>query len=141
MGGLIKISLQSRPENVRLLGATVKGICSCAQCPPEDSGLIQTAIVEALNNVIRHAYQGEPDKTVDVEFQMEPGLLKATIQDEGLGLEAWPNPRLDFDPQDVSSLPEGGMGIFIINQVMDQGEYTRENGRNVLVMTKSLVKA
>ena len=32
----------------------------------------------------------------------------------------------------------GGLGIFIVNQIMDNVSYRRENGQNILMLTKRL---
>jgi anti-sigma regulatory factor (Ser/Thr protein kinase) len=45
---------------------------------------------------------------------------------------------LDFDPADVEHLPEGGMGLFIIHNVMDRVEYHRHGERNTFSMTRRL---
>jgi serine/threonine-protein kinase RsbW len=45
-------------------------------------------------------------------------------------------PRLDYCPKDVAGLPEGGMGLYIMHQVMDRVEYASEGGRNVLTLTR-----
>jgi len=136
--GTIKLTLESRLPSVRLAGAAVNGICLAAGCDRKTAGLIELGVVEALNNVVKHAYQDQPGHLVEVEIQMEHGRLIFSITDSGLGLREWKDPALDFDPQDRSSLPEGGMGRFIINKVMDQVEYTPGKDRNTLTLTKKL---
>jgi len=41
-----------------------------------------------------------------------------------------------FDPINVENLPEGGMGLSIIHQIMDCVAYETTNGRNKLILTK-----
>ena len=64
-------------------------------------------------------------------------VLVFTITDQGKA----------FDPTQVKeaditlSAEEraiGGLGIFIVNQIMDNVSYRRENGQNILMLTKRL---
>ena len=55
---------------------------------------------------------------------------------------AWrQKPQLDYCPKDVAGLPEGGMGLYIMHQVMDRVEYASEGGRNVLTLTRLVHRA
>ena len=45
---------------------------------------------------------------------------------------------LEFDPEDLRSIPEGGMGLVIIKEIMDSTGYKTEDGKNHLTMTKKL---
>ena len=47
-----------------------------------------------------------------------------------------PPPTLDGG---VDSLPEGGMGLFIMRSFMDRVEFARDQHKNVLTMEKDLV--
>ena len=50
--------------------------------------------------------------------------------------ELVPPPTLDGG---VDSLPEGGMGLFIMRSFMDRVEFARDQHKNVLTMEKDLV--
>ena len=136
--GIIKLTLESRLPNIRLVGAAVHGLCLAAGCDLKTAGLMELGLVEALNNVVKHAYQNQPGHLFELEVRVDSGRLVFAITDSGLGLSEWKEPTLDFDPQDLSSLPEGGMGRLIINKVMDQVEYTPGKDRNILALTKKL---
>ena len=51
-----------------------------------------------------------------------------------------PNLKLDvaleFDPRDLENLPEGGMGLFLIQQIMDKVSYNVKDNTDTLSMTK-----
>jgi len=132
------LTLESRLPDIRLAGAAVNGICLASGCDQETTGSVELGIVESLNNVVKHAYQNQPGNLIEMEIRLEPGRLVFTIIDFGQGLSEWKEPTLDFDPHDLSSLPEGGMGRFIISKVMDQVEYTAGKGHNTLALTKKL---
>jgi serine/threonine-protein kinase RsbW len=47
-------------------------------------------------------------------------------------------PTLEFDPDDIDSIPEGGMGLYIIDQLMTDSNYSTDNGINTFTMKKIL---
>jgi anti-sigma regulatory factor (Ser/Thr protein kinase) len=99
---------------------------------PSDAGhRVISAFVEAFNNAVIHAYEGRLPGPVRVELEVDAHRLSVRVIDEG---EA-------FVPEDVpepnlASLPEGGLGLFIIRNFMDQVRYERQAEKNVLTMVK-----
>ncbi|MCA9550486.1 MAG: ATP-binding protein [Myxococcales bacterium] len=100
---------------------------------PADAGhRVISAFVEAFNNAVIHAYEGRDQGPVQVELEVAPQHLTVRVIDEGQ----------PFVPEDVpepnlAALPEGGLGLFIIRNFMDQVRYERVHGRNVLTMVKA----
>jgi anti-sigma regulatory factor (Ser/Thr protein kinase) len=47
-------------------------------------------------------------------------------------------PTLEFDANNLDKLPEGGMGLYLIDTIMDTREYTTSGNRNILTVTKQL---
>jgi len=93
---------------------------------------IDLAVSEALTNVIRHS--GATGETgLFLSLRISEGVLEIEVQDNG--------PGFDFEsvpPPDFENHPAGGYGLFIIKSIMDQVEYWREPGRNVLRMGKTI---
>lgn len=96
---------------------------------------ILLALDEALTNIIRHAYAGEPGKmTVWVEDDHEK--MEIVLEDQGKR----------FDPTQVPSpeLPRekpGGLGIHFIRTIMDEMVYEQDyQGGNRLHLIKRKAK-
>lgn len=136
--GEITLSIPAELRFVWSIGVAVKAICIEAGMESAEAGLIELAVVEAVNNSIIHAYRESGPQGVEVQLTLTEGRLEADIRDHGAERDNLPEPRLDFDPQDVNSLPEGQMGWFIINQVMDRVSYRRGHDKNHLFLTKYL---
>lgn len=96
-----------------------------------------SAFVEAFNNAVLHGQARPGDPTpVEIELTVGPAELTLSVSDEGGGFE----PELVPDP-DLESLPEGGMGLYIMRSFMDDVQYRRTpEGKNVLTMHKTLTK-
>ncbi|MFH1195299.1 MAG: ATP-binding protein [bacterium] len=102
---------------------------------------IEICLNEALNNVIKHAYRERPGNDIHIHAVHQPDLIEIEIRDNGLPRVTFKKPALDFDPSDIQNLPESGMGLFIISQIMDEIVYSNENGVNVFRMKKKLIQA
>ncbi|HTR96652.1 MAG TPA: ATP-binding protein [Candidatus Acidoferrales bacterium] len=134
----VTLRIDSRLDQVELLGRAVAGLAGAAGLPRRACGHVELAIVEAVNNAIRHAYRGQPGHVVEVVFARTEDGIVLQVCDEGSPMPARQAPVLDFDPADVPNLPEGGMGLFLIHNVMDRVDYASENGRNVLTLSRRI---
>ncbi|MEW5734182.1 MAG: ATP-binding protein [Thermodesulfobacteriota bacterium] len=132
------ICIDADLANVCLLGVAVRGICVHAAFTEVQAHEVQTCVVEAVNNVIIHAYSRGSGKPVEVNLMVHPDRLQIEVCDYGRGMEKLPEGKLEYDPTDLDALPEGGMGIFLIRSIMDSVSYQSIDGKNVLTMVRML---
>ena len=97
---------------------------------------LELCLTEALNNVIKHAYKEDPNKVIDITFTFDRSELTMLIEDTGSPRLTVKEPELEYDPKDINSLPEGGMGLFIIKNLTDSSEYFTKEGKNIFLMKK-----
>ncbi|MEI7636848.1 MAG: ATP-binding protein [Syntrophus sp. (in: bacteria)] len=137
----IRISIDSRLDQVHMVGYAVHGICSQLGLGDIIVYQIELAVVEAVNNAIKHAYGSVAGHSVEVVVSVNEKRIQFEICDEGKTLHFLKKKTgLDFDPHNKTSLPEGGMGLHIMEQVMDNVNYFVRDGRNCLILCKSLAK-
>jgi len=132
----IKFAIDSRLENVSLLGLAVRSICSSLPLSPTEIYQIELSLAEAVNNTIKHAYHGQSGHEVEVIATVETDRLVIEIRDTGIPLPEQRRSAAVFDPDDVLSLPESGMGLHIIHTAMDKIEHDRHGHKNILRMIK-----
>jgi serine/threonine-protein kinase RsbW len=101
---------------------------------------IELCLAEALNNIIKHSYKGDNKNLIDIELKFTDNKFSFSLSDYGLPRTNVGKPKLEFDPNDIDSLPEGGMGLFIIEQLMDENTYISENGKNTFTVIKTFPK-
>jgi anti-sigma regulatory factor (Ser/Thr protein kinase) len=106
----------------------------------DDAGVNQIALAseEVLVNVIHYAYpETEGDLEVEVRKPAQGAGLEIIVRDGGVAF----NP-LEKEAPDISTpaeeRPIGGLGIFMVQQIMDAVGYERRGAENVLTMTKRL---
>jgi serine/threonine-protein kinase RsbW len=135
--GDLKLTIDSRLENIGLVGLSVQALSVYLGFDEVEAYRIQLGVVEAVTNVVKHAYGLQPDHEIKVEISLHPDRISFRITDKGSPMKMFGRP-LKFDPADLASLPEGGMGLHIILQVMDEVNYQMVDGANILVMSKNL---
>lgn len=101
---------------------------------PEDAGhRVISAFVESFNNAAIHGYADKPVGQVEVSLRLCDACLEVQVIDDGDSFR----PE-DVPEPDLESLPEGGLGLFIIRNFMDEVDLLHEGGRNILRMRKRL---
>jgi anti-sigma regulatory factor (Ser/Thr protein kinase) len=95
---------------------------------------------EIFTNIASYAYtDGNGSVTVTVEFVSETKSLRIIFSDSGIAF----NPLEISEPDTSSALSErkvGGLGMFMVKKMMDSVEYCRQDGKNILTLTKCLEK-
>ena len=95
------------------------------------------AIAEAAQNIVKHAYNGEPhtDK-MRVRISLNNNNLQIDIFDKGK-----PAIPENIKPRALDDIKPGGLGTFFIGQIMDQVVFKtkkEEGWVNHLVLTKKI---
>jgi anti-sigma regulatory factor (Ser/Thr protein kinase) len=83
--------------------------------PLEDCSALLVAAGEICNNVIKHAYAGEPGRPIVIGIQALPDRCVIDIEDEGA-----PYDPSGYSPPDFDNAPEGGMGLFLVRKSVDE---------------------
>jgi serine/threonine-protein kinase RsbW len=111
----------------------------------DDASAVDLCTVEAVTNAIKHAYRGVRGHDVTIEISSAGGQLDLEVRDQGMRMPEQHVAKLrdgsavlDFDPADLGSVPEGGMGLEITRQLMDEVSYLSDGITNCLRMTKLL---
>ncbi|HAC16873.1 MAG TPA: ATP-binding protein [Bacteroidetes bacterium] len=104
---------------------------------PEDVDDIRLAVDEAYTNVIKHAYNFDPSKLVNIKVQFNGQEFLITIADEGRSF----NPDTYTEPnikERIMLRKRGGVGVYLIHKLMDRVEYRKQGIQNEIVMSKKL---
>lgn len=134
----IQMSIPAKPEYVGVVRLTVSGVANRLGFTYDDIEDMKIAVAEACTNVVSHAYQDEG--TMNVSFFLHDDRIEIIIADRGRSFDV-EGLRDRLGPVDsnkpVGDLKEGGLGLFLINTLMDKVEINDESGV-VLMMTKFL---
>jgi serine/threonine-protein kinase RsbW len=140
-----RLIVDSNLNDVFLISIFVRAVCDRLGMNVEDTSSVDVCAVEAVTNAIKHAYLGAPGKEVSVEVSATLERLDLYVRDQGQTMAEEHIAKLlkgsqvlDFDPLDLEGVPEGGMGLQIIHQLIDEAAYSTEGGTNCLRLTKFL---
>jgi len=95
---------------------------------------IQLAIEEAITNTIGYGYAGAMG-TIAIRCTAEPDKATVEITDDAPAFDPLAVPEPDLST-DLDDRPIGGLGIFLIRQVMDEVVYRFDDNKNILVLVK-----
>lgn len=104
-------------------------------CPPKVRAQIAIAVDEVFSNIAHYAYVQDAG-TVLVRVKAGDAV---TIEFEDSGRPYDPLSSADPDLSlDVDAREVGGLGIFMVKNLMDSVAYRREGSKNVLTIRKSV---
>ena len=107
-------------------------------CPPKALMQIEVAIEEILVNIVSYAGLSQ-DEGVEIRCEVLTDPLRVVLQFLDNGVPFDPLAKEDPDTSvDALMENEGGLGIFMVKQMMDDVSYTYENGKNTLTILKNL---
>ena len=107
-------------------------------CPAKVLYQIEVAIEEILVNIVSYAGLSETDG-IEVRCEVLEHPLRVVLQflDEGLPFDPLAQADPDTSPEAIMDR-DGGLGIFLVKQMMDDVSYAYENGKNTLTILKGL---
>jgi anti-sigma regulatory factor (Ser/Thr protein kinase) len=102
--------------------------------PDELRFRLDLALTEAVTNVISYAYPGRCPREFLVRCRREADRWVVEVEDDGVAF----NPLENEPPPLAVTLEDariGGLGIHLIRAYMDDCQYRREGGKNLLRLT------
>lgn len=120
-------------EQLELIPAAVEEFAERDNWPPDLVFKLNLVLEELGVNIVN--YSGA---TGDIEISLASDEERVTVEisDDGRPF----NPLLDQETPDISAplgdRPVGGLGIHLVRTMMDEMQYSREDGKNKLAMSK-----
>ena len=130
------IELPATPENVMCGVEQLEQFCREQDVPPKAIHALMLAVEEMASNVVNHAYQRDATQTFRLTMQHHDDRFTVELRDRGPAFDPLQTaaPNLD-EERDI-----GGLGIHLVRHSIEELHYARENGENVLRMTKHLAQ-
>ena len=123
----VRLQLSPHPENVALIRTTLAGVAEAIDLPPQALDDVRTAVTEAANNVVLHAYQGDHHNgSLEVDTHIAPNALTVIVRDEGVGITPQVSGRDGVEPRQVElrvgplPLPAGHSDEAIVDSVLGE---------------------
>lgn len=98
---------------------------------------LNLVLEEAVVNVINYAYPKEEHQYIYLSATMKDGSIVLVLTDTGKEFDPTTAPEADITLS-ADERQIGGLGIFLIRQIMNEVRYERIEGKNVLTLEKKL---
>jgi serine/threonine-protein kinase RsbW len=97
------------------------------------------AVDEAYTNIIKHAYKFDPTKKVEVDLEFDSEQICVSLIDTGESFDK-SNYAIPDIPKQIKNKKRGGMGVYLIQKLMDRVNYNTRDSENEIKMYKKKKK-
>ena len=131
------ITLHTDIQEVPQLAAFIDEVAEACGIDMATAMSLNLAMEEAVVNVMNYAYPAGTVGNVDIDAEFDDGKLTFILSDSGTPFDPTQagEPDLTLGAEDR---PIGGLGIFLVRQIMDSVEYRYSDGKNILTLTKNI---
>jgi len=133
---LLALRVPARADQLQHVRREVAATATRSGCTETCTQDIVLAVDEACQNIIRHAYHGDPGGEIVLEIEREGDRLVLWLRDFA--------PRVDpsrVQPRRLDDVRPGGLGVHIIREIMDESGFVScaSDEGNVFRMAKRIV--
>lgn len=114
----VALTLSNQPENVLLVREALSGMAETVGVDGVELNDIRTAVTEACNNVVLHAYEGG-EGLLQVELYLTPETVEVVVRDHGTGIK----PHIRGEEEEAL-----GIGLSIIQALAPRVEFKDVEG-------------
>jgi serine/threonine-protein kinase RsbW len=136
---LLKVELHSDPGMLCVVRAAMERLTEAFGFSEPDCRSVTRAVDEALTNIMRHSYEGQLDRPIEVLCQRAPKRngtgdgFEVVLSDRGPAVDP-----AKMQGRKLDEIKPGGLGLHFIRQSMDVVEFKRERDVNLLRLIKYL---
>ena len=132
----LSLSLRNHSSEVSRLVDRLEAFGAEAGLPPDVTFRLTLSLDEIVCNVIRHGFDDDAEHQILVTVDVSDGVVTATVVDDGTAFDPREAPLPDLDAP-LDQRQAGGLGMHLVRTTMDEVDYRREDGRNVLTVRTS----
>ncbi|TRL27239.1 anti-sigma B factor RsbW [Staphylococcus chromogenes] len=135
----IEMRLPASAEYVSLIRLTLSGVFTQVGASYDDIEDAKIAVSEAVTNAVKHAYKDKKETGyINVGFEKSDTYIKIIVSDQGESFN-YQETKQQLGPyqdnENIDFLREGGLGLFLIESLMDEVTFVKETG-----VTISMIK-
>lgn len=133
----LEISLVNDLREIAAVAAQIDEFCAQRNHAPQIGYAVNLSIEEVLTNRISYGYDDDEQHRIEIIVRVEESRLVVVIVDNSAPFDLSATAEADGDGfREEGEELLAGLGLFLVNQVMDSVEYRRKNECNILIMTK-----
>lgn len=134
----IEIRVPAKPQYVSVIRLTISGLAVRVGFTYDEIEDLKIATSEAVTNVVHHAYKEDDSGEVVIGCALFDDKIEIMVADYGVSFN-FEEVKSKIGPyhenENVALLREGGLGIYLMETLMDEVKLNNEGGVTVF-MTK-----
>ncbi|HWL22752.1 MAG TPA: anti-sigma B factor RsbW [Ureibacillus sp.] len=134
----VEIRVPAKPQYVSVIRLAISGLATRVGFLYDEIEDIKIAISEAVTNIVHHAYEDENGDII-IGCALYTDKIEIMVTDYGKSSFDFEETKLKVGPykqsDSISQLREGGLGLFLMETLMDEVKVNNEGGVTVF-MTK-----
>lgn len=140
----LKYLLESRDMSMQVKNdlSEIESICrnveefgETHQIPPDVIFNLNLSLEEIFVNIVSYGYEDKNEHFVKISMSLVDDELIVEVEDDGRQFNPLEMPEPDLE-QTLEERAVGGLGIHLVRNLMDELDYKRTDGRNILIMKK-----
>ena len=131
----LELSLANDLQEIARAAERIDEYCAARELSPQIAYAVNLSIDEILTNTISYGYDDGEAHLIGLTLRLDGDTLVVVIEDDGRPFDS----SQETDPNIDATLEEralGGLGLFLVQQMMDDVDYRRQDERNVVTLTK-----
>lgn len=133
-----KIIIPAKISQISKVNSFIQENLKDKNCLPEDVNNILLAVEEIFVNIASYAYSKNNGKVIiKFSFNKKTSTVNLCFLDNGKKFNPLENNNVDFSFKDKNR-DEGGLGIFLVKNLIDDISYKFKNKKNILHLIKHI---
>lgn len=117
-------------EQLQLVEQAIDAMAESENWPDELVFKVKLVVEELGLNIIDHGYGNDESKEIEIRLSTDGGALTIELIDEAKPFDPLNDTPLPDTSAGVEERPIGGLGVFLVKEMMDEAAYEREGNRN-----------
>lgn len=140
MKSTISLTVPAQAEYLDIVRLTLYGFATKFGFSFEEIEDMKVAVAEACNNAILHAYAEEHIGTIDLRFEYGGEEMTIEVRDHGQSFHYADSTDkvVALQEKELSEITAGGLGLFLMDALMDDVQVRTENSGTEIVLIKRL---
>ena len=133
---MLELSLVNDLQEIGAAAARIDAFCEQREITSQTAYAVNLSVDEILTNTISYGYEDDEQHRIGLSMCMEGDVLVVEIVDDGRAFDSSLERELDTEaPLEERAL--GGLGLFLVQQMMDDVTYQRRDELNVITLRKN----
>ncbi|MDF2233950.1 ATP-binding protein [Albimonas sp. CAU 1670] len=136
-GPALRLVLANDLAEVGRLAEAVEAFCEAQDLPMGAAHALALSLDELLTNTIGYGYEDGATGRIEVSITLSDGAATAVVRDDARPFDPTGAEAPDVDAE-LDDRAVGGLGIHLVQSMMDEVAYARRDGINEVTLVKRL---